>query len=464
MPLNMTTPRGDRQVNQKMKTGISRHVLFAAFAFSLTLQASAIDADLGRFCIAKQQQIRDFAETITNKVPPIIWSFFNAVRVDDWQTATNLATRINMASHRYVDSKTDAAITPALATVIWPPFSESYGAYEEFHNWNMRWLHKFGQEIIKSIPAGSIYFGGTDPGRFIISVLSESQVEGKPFFTLTQNQLADAVYLDYLRVMYGKKIHIPTTNDLQKTFQDYLADAQERSKQHQLKPGEEVREVNGRIQVSGTVAVMEVNGLLVKRIFEDNPQREFFVEESYPLEWVYPYLVPHGLIFELQRQPLAQVSAQQLAEDQSYWKALTGEMLGGWLNEKTSLKQVCDFAQKYGLGKNLSDYKGDKAFAENPAARKTFSKLRSSIAAMYAWRMDQAKDTDESNRMYHAADLAFLQAFAICPYSPEALYGYTSLLLKRQRTDDAILVAKTGLRLDPDNKQLQSLMSQLTKR
>jgi hypothetical protein len=386
------------------------------------------------------------------------------VRVDDWETATNLAARIDMASHRYVETANDESITPALATLIWPPISESYGAYEEFHNWNTRWLHYFGKEIIKSIPPGSIYFGGTDPGRFIISVLSESQVEGNPFFTLTQNQLVDAAYLDYLRLKYGKKIRIPTTNDSQKVFQDYVADAHERSKRGQLKPGEEVREVDGRVRVSGVVAVMAVNGLLVKKILEDNPERDFFVEESFPLEWMYPYLEPHGLIFKINRKPLARLSEEQMAKDQQHWKTLTDEMLGRWLNEKTSLKEICDFAQKYGEGKNLSDYKGDKGFAENPSARKTFSKLRSAIAGLYAWRLEHSKDADERNGMYQAADLAFRQSIAICPYSPEALYGYTALLSKRQRADDAMLVAKTGLQLDPDSKELQSLVSQLMKR
>src|SRR5205807_532054 len=112
---------------------------------------------------------------------------------------------------------------------------------------------RFGREIIDSIPRGSIYFGGTDPGRFIISALSESHREGRPFFTLTQNQLADQTYLEYLRDMYGQKLQIPTNDDLQRVFQDYLADAQQRMKDGKLKPGEDVRIINDRVQVSGQV-------------------------------------------------------------------------------------------------------------------------------------------------------------------------------------------------------------------
>jgi hypothetical protein len=218
---------------------------------------------------------------------------------------------------------------------------------------------------------------------------------------------------------------------------------------------------NGHVAVSGQVAVMAINALLVKKIFEDNPRREFFIEESFPLDWMYPNLTPHGLVFQLNRQPLAEISVKEVATDQTYWKKLTDEMLGGWLDEKTALKDVCDFADKYGLGKHLDDYPGDKAFAENADTRKCFSKLRTSLAGLYAWRAGHAQSADERTRMYQAADLAFRQGYAICPYSPEAIYRYVNLLLERKRTDDAVLIAKTSLHLDPDSPQLKDLLSQL---
>jgi len=35
---------------------------------------------------------------------------------------------------------------------------------------------------------------------------------------------------------------------------------------------------------------MTINGLLAKIIFDKNPNREFYIEESFPLDWMYPYL------------------------------------------------------------------------------------------------------------------------------------------------------------------------------
>jgi hypothetical protein len=444
-----------------MKSKYIQLILLGVLLNLSTGEAPAMDPDLGSFLISKQQQIRDFAETITNPVPRVVWRFYDAVRVDDWETATNLALRINMASHRYSQSTNDDAMTPSLGTLIWPPISESYGAYEQFHDWNNAWLHRFGSEIIKSIPPGSIYFGGTDPGRFIVSALCESQVKGKPFFVLTQNQLVDQAYLDYLRAMYGKKIYIPTASDSQKAFEEYTADADKRRKLGQLKPGEDVRMVNGKIQVSGVVAVMQINGLLAKKILEENPSCKFFVEESYPLDWMSAHLSPHGLVFQLNRQPLAGLSGAEVAENQDYWKKLSDEMLGGWLDDKTSLKDVCNFAEKYGDGRHLEGYPGDKSFAGNAEARKCFSKLRSAQAGLYAWRAQQSNDPDERERMNQAADIAFRQSYAICPCSPEAVYRYINLLLACSRVDDAILIAKTSVQLAPDDRQFKGLLNQL---
>jgi len=429
----------------------------------LSGEAGAVDIELARYATAKEKQIREYAETMTNKVPGVVWSFFDAVRVDNWDTATNLVARINRASGRFETTDTNAIIAPALRTIIWPPISEMVGTYEQFHDWDKKWLHRFGRDILHSIPPGSVYFGGTDPGRFIISALIESAGPGDRFFVLTQNQLADGTYLEYMRKLYGQKLYIPTPEDSQQAFQDYVNDAQERQKQGRLKPGENVRVTEGRVQVSGQVAVMEINGLLARLIFEKNPGHGFFVEESFPLDWMYPHLSPQGLIFELHAKPLTELSGSEVSKDQDYWRQLTGEMIGGWLTEKTSLKEVCDFADKVYLDKNLTGFKGDPGFAKNPEAQKCFSKLRSSQAGLYVWRAAHARNTDEKVQMQRAADLAFRQAYALCPYSPEAIYRYASFLVELKRPDDAFLLVKTSLRQDPDNAQLQQLIQSVRK-
>ena len=467
-------------------------LFFKSFAFLIVLglglpgcakkKNAALDPDLARFVSAKRIQTKELAQAETNRVPRLVWQFFDEVLRNDWPAATNLSERLNQASGRYANPPTSAssktalvlegirqalglrqAPLPALRSATWAPIMETIGAYENFHDWDSKWLHRFGRDIIDSIPTNSIYFGGTDPGRFVISVLCESHRDGRPFFTVTQNQFADGTYLVYLQSMYGKRIYIPSEEDSQEAFQNYLSDAQSRLKTGQLKPGENVRIVDGRVQVSGQVAVMEINGLLASVMVERNPGREFYIEESFPLDWMYPHLSPHGLILKLHATPLAELTGEMAHKDQQFWERYVRELIGDWLRRETSVKDVCAFAEKTFLQKDLSGFTGDPGFARNESAQKTFSKCRSAIAGVYAWRADKARTAEEKSRMRREANLAFRQAFALCPYSPEAVYRYAQLLASESRREDALLVAKTALRLTPKEASLQSLVGSLLK-
>ena len=451
----------------------SRKLLFiTGLVVVLTSTARALDRDMARFVAAKEAQAREFANAQTNKVPSLLWSFFDAVKVDDWKTATNLGARLLvMSALPYLpDPK---SISPGPLTFVRPIISETLRVYRSFHEWDNKWLHRFGSEVISSIPKGSVFFYGHDPGGFLISASSESHRDGKPFFTITQNGLASGSYLDYLRRMYGGKLYIPTTEEFQRCYNEYLQDAQKRLKHDtefpkqpkQLKPGEDVRLVNENgeqcVQVSGQMAVIAVYGQIAKVIFEKNPQREFYVEESFPLDWMYPHLSPHGLIMHLNRTPLTFLRETDVQKDTDYWKKFVGELIGDWLGEKTSVKEICDFCDNVYLQKDLSSFKGDAGFAKNEETQKTFSKLRSSIAGVYVWRAQHARDEDEKDRMRKAADLAFRQAFALCPYSPALVFRYVQLLMDTKRTDEAILIAKTALRIDPTNESLKAFLQSL---
>jgi len=49
----------------------------------------------------------------------------------------------------------------------------------------------------------------------------------------------------------------------------------------------------------------------------------------------------------------------------------------------------------------------------------------------------------------------------VCPYSPEAVFRYTSSLHAQKRISDAILVAETAAALTPDNVQFREWLKQL---
>jgi hypothetical protein len=136
-------------------------------------------------------------------------------------------------------------------------------------------------------------------------------------------------------------------------------------------------------------------------------------------------------------------------------------MLGGWLKPETPVKTVCEQSAKVFLDKDFSGFKGDPKFITDPYACKMYSKLRSAIAGVYAWRAARVKEPKEKERMRQAADYAFRQAFALCPYSPEAVFRYVNLLVQDKKFEDSLLITQTALKLQPQNVVLRGLAGRL---
>ena len=126
-------------------------------------------------------------------------------------------------------------------------------------------------------------------------------------------------------------------------------------------------------------------------------------------------------------------------------------------------KEIADFVEKVNLHRDFTGFTGDRKFIRDDPAQKAFSKLRSSIGGIYAWRISDPNNHNPAvqQRMIKEADFAFRQAFAFCPYSPEAVFRYVNLLLSMQRFDDALTVANTCLKLDPFNGQVIDLVNRL---
>ena len=167
------------------------------------------------FITRKESQARALAKELDLKISKDVWAYFRTARSGDISAVTNAFERLKKRSSQYEGSKDD----PTVGTPIWQTVLEVELAIEAFEDSNPKYSMAFGKGVIESIPSGSIYFGGTDPGRGLVTALSRSHADGDPFFTITQNALADGRYLDYLRAMYGSKIHIPTADDSQKVFQ-----------------------------------------------------------------------------------------------------------------------------------------------------------------------------------------------------------------------------------------------------
>ena len=115
-----------------------------------------------------------------------------------------------------------------------------------------------------------------------------------------------------------------------------------------MKSSNPVTNANGQVsvQVAGQVAVMKINGLLCKVIFDHNPTNEFYVEESFPLDWMFPYETPFGVIMKINRQVVPSYSPDVFQKDHEFWSQYSERLIGNWITYDTSVKQIADFAEK----------------------------------------------------------------------------------------------------------------------
>ncbi len=430
-----------------------------------SLERSTVGDQLKRFVAEKRAQALAGAKTEGNEILPEYEAMYAAARKGDWNSISNIWENLRVRAPQY-DFK--GPKDERLHGTGWQTMLEIWGAFGNVAMGGPN-LERLAQDAVQSIPAGSIYFGGTDPGRCVITALQHSHVNGEPFFTLTQNALADGTYVQYLQAMYGERIYIATKEEQQKCFDDYVADAGRRLKTKELRPGENVTEVDGKIQVVGQVAVMAINAQVVKIIFDKNPDREFYIEESFPLDWMYPHLSPVGPIMKINRQPLSELSDETVQQDHEYWTGVLQAMVGDWLDYDTPLQTIIAFAEKAHSSHPIQDqYIGDDS------AQKWAAKLRSTIAGLYSWRLGVsqvpstppqylARNETERQRMIKEADFAFRQCVALCPYSPEVVFRYVNLLVNQKRDADALLVAQLALRLEPQNGQLKDLVKNVRK-
>ncbi len=323
-----------------------------------------------------------------------------------------------------------------LTEASWEAAYETYLAFEMFSFWDEKYALAYSRDIIESIPSGSVYFTGVAMGGQLIPAMQKSQVNGDPCFTLSLFQLCEESYRTYLRSMYGDKIHVPTEAEAQKCFQNYAPDALLRNQQNQLKRQD----------------LQSIDMLIAKVIFDNNPDREFYYEEGLPIEWMYPYLEPHGLILKINRQPLSRLSDDVVAQDHDFWVKQLQPMIGDWLTYDTPVKELAAWMERVRLKQDFSGFTGDRHFIEDTdggtgGEQQIYSKLRTAIGGVYAWRADHATDPAEKERMTREADFAFRQAFALWPCSPEShstARRYVALLEKENRSADARLIRDVG--------------------
>lgn len=357
-----------------------------------TQKAVAPVADFGaavrEFSANRHALALDLSSRLNLRLPPEAAAFFRTATTGTWQSVSN--------QFEQVKQQTDYGTAIAeLRNELWAPIHETMGIWEVWVGWkeDSQLLALFHEPVLASMPKGSIYFGGTDYGRFVITTANALQ-KSPPVFCITQNALADHTYAAHLRAVYGNDIWIPKETDSAQAFQRYVEEVQAGKRGDNA----QIKIEDGRVHITGVLGVMELNGILCEMIFEHNKDsHEFFVEESYVLSWMYPHLEPHGLIMKLNREPIERLSAQTVAQDREFW--IRYEKL----------------------------LESQPNFAANAEARKAFSKLRTAIAGVFAYR-----------KMHADAEAAFRQAIRLFPASPEASFRLAKMYEEQERLPEAV--------------------------
>lgn len=299
----------------------------------------------------------------------------------------------------------------------------------QFGNYQLRGAEAISEELSadeeplpnprypRAMGRNAVFFGGTDPGRFVPTYMIYAAKVREDVYLITQNALADNTFMNVTRDLYGDQIWIPAQTDSAKAFQRYVEEvkAGKRPKNAQLKIE------NGRVQVSGALGVMEINGILAQMIFEHNNYRhDFYVEESYVIPWMYPYMEPHGLIMKINAKK-GRIPPDVIRDDLDFWDWHTRRM------------------------------NGDTRFLRDIVARKSFSKLRSAIAGLYA-----------NTGFFNEAEAAFQQARVLYPLSPEANFRLAQeVFMRKGRIDDTRYLMKDFMKRDPGNSKTKPFLAQL---
>ena len=209
--------------------------------------------------------------------------------------------------------------------------------------------------------------------------------------------------------------------DTQRAFGEYIADAQQRL-QHderfpeepkQIRPGENVRRAEGRVQVSGQTAVMAINEKLLHALMEKNPDLSFAVQESFPLRSTYADALPLGPLMELgaraDQNPFTTERAQESIE---YWR--------------NTANQILSDPEALGSPTALKSYSHDTVAAANLLAAHDFR--------------SQAEE-------------AYRIAATVWPGNPEAVNGLADVLDRTGRGNEAQLLLEEFTRKFPDEQQ-----------
>jgi hypothetical protein len=361
-----------------------------------------VTAKVSQFARSRRKIAEALALRTKVEVPEQVDLFFDAVEAGHWADIDRIFTELQ--------GEMQGEPRPRDLQAVWPPVMETLGVVAETHIWPAERLLDYGEAILSSLTPGMIYVGGTDPGRFVPTLMNATSA-GEQHVIITQNALADRLYLDYIRFLYAERVAVLSDHDQEAAFQDYLADARKRLEHDekfpddrpQILPGENVSFKNGDdgdVIVGGQISVMAVNERL-RRFMEKNPNATFALEESFPLKSTYAEASILGSILQLRARKGDKLTPEKAGKAVAYWRT-TAENL-----------------------------EADSERLESSPVTRTWSKMAATHANLFA-EHNLLKEAEQTYRLG-------IQIFSECP---EATYGLAQILARTGRTNEAREIAE----------------------
>ena len=299
--------------------------------------------------------------------------------------------------------------------------------------------YRFGHDVMAPMEKNAVYYGGSDFGRFVPTYIAfvESQqperwkrdpgFDRRDVAVITQNALCDVFYCHYIRDQYddrfrpkpgqytpfekwlGRDKAYPTSSVI------CLSESELSDCWQEFNRIPEIAALIAKgvpVPRTGTNDVFLINAIAARKLFEENKAKHaFYLEQSVAMPWTYPYLLPAGLIFKLNPQPLASLPADAVARDRQYWDDYSARLLA------------------------------DPHFTQDADAHITFGKLAAWHADLYHfWHMEPEEE--------HWLKIAL----SLCPQLADSVANLSRLLAIHQRFDEAIALIRQAEIDDPRNE------------
>ena len=370
---------------------------------------------LSQFTRSRRELARAMAKRKGARVPVEVERFFDSLESGNWPEIDSQFNALGKQSGQYEGSTHSPELDP-----VWNAVLDAYGAAEQVHEWPAQKLLDYGNAILDSLRPGMVYVGGTDNGRWIPELLNETS-GGEEHVIVTQNAMADGRYVEYMNTLYGDRLATLTEEDSQRAFRDYVSDAQKRlehdqqfpDEPKQLRHGEDVKIIDGKVQVSGQIAVMSINEKLLQALMTKNPDLSFAIQESFPFKGTYSDALPLGPLMELNAGGgQNSFTAERAAEFLDYWQ--------------TAARKVFADPETIGSTYALKSYSHDAVAAANLLAAHDFG-----VEAEQAYRL--------ANQLW--------------PENPESVGGLADLLVQSGRESEARGLLEEFTRQHPKQRE-----------